>query len=331
MTGELKDLLGEDGSRVYEEVEKALQGGNARTKSAASVGAAILAAHAATWAERVSRATGKPFTAQDYMKSVTIDADGTVQEGALNALRSGVDLDEEVAVADVSVAIPAGGANRRAVLAFIRQLAASGKRYKTTDNMAYISVLPKDVRHIAFSSHKNAKMRPEEHPVRIASIYALPDLLENAVLIESIPNQKKAKKPNVKAYHRFYVPIKTHTRIYTLRLVVEEQANGLVAFNPAELNLYDVIVERNQKKKVSHKTGIKPVNRGKRLSDTITICEMLAGVKDTDGKTYYQQHQESRGQIQGQFSVLQEGSRLVSLFEAADESTACFTASWRIA
>ena len=321
MTGELKELLGEDGNRVYKEVEKALQGGNARAKSAASVGAAILAAHAATWAERVSRATGKPFTAQDYMKSVTIDADGTVREGALNALRSGVDLDEEVAVVDVSAAIPAGGANRRAVLSFIRQLAASGKRYKTTDDMAYISVLPKDVRHIAFSSHKNAKTRPEEHPVRIASIYALPDLLENAVLIESIPNQKKAKKPNVKAYHRFYVPIRTHTRIYTLRLVAEEQANGSVAFNPAELNLYDVIVERKQKKKVSHKTGIKPVNRGKRLSDTISIREMLAGVKDADGKTYYQEQQESRGQIQGQFSVLQEGSRLVSLFEAADEST----------
>ena len=321
MTGELKELLGEDGNRVYKEVEKALQGGNARAKSAASVGAAILAAHAATWAERVSRATGKPFTAQDYMKSVTIDADGTVQEGALNALRSGVDLDEEVAVADVSAAIPAGGANRRAVLSFIRQLAASGKRYKTTDDMAYISVLPKDVRHIAFSSHKNAKTRPEEHPVRIASIYALPDLLENAVLIESIPNQKKAKKPNVKAYHRFYVPIRTHTRIYTLRLVAEEQANGSVAFNPAELNLYDVIVERKQKKKVSHKTGIKPVNRGKRLSDTISIREMLAGVKDADGKTYYQEQQESLGRIQGQFSVLQEGSRLVSLFEAADEST----------
>ena len=39
MTEELKELLGEDGSRVYKEVEKALQGGNARTKSAASVGA----------------------------------------------------------------------------------------------------------------------------------------------------------------------------------------------------------------------------------------------------------------------------------------------------
>ena len=72
MTEELKELLGEDGSRVYKEVEKALQGGNARTKSAASVGAAILAAHAATWAERVSRATGKPFTAQ-YWSRISID------------------------------------------------------------------------------------------------------------------------------------------------------------------------------------------------------------------------------------------------------------------
>ena len=72
MTEELKELLGEDGSRVCKEVEKALQGGNARAKSAGSVGAAILAVHAATWAERVSRATGKPFTAQ-YWSRISID------------------------------------------------------------------------------------------------------------------------------------------------------------------------------------------------------------------------------------------------------------------
>ncbi|WP_294175344.1 hypothetical protein [uncultured Selenomonas sp.] len=68
MTEELKELLGKDGSRVYEAVEKALQGDNARAKSAASV----LVAHAATWAERVSRATRKPFTAQ-YWSSISID------------------------------------------------------------------------------------------------------------------------------------------------------------------------------------------------------------------------------------------------------------------
>ena len=35
MAEELKELLGKDGSRVYKEVEKTLQGGNARAKSAA--------------------------------------------------------------------------------------------------------------------------------------------------------------------------------------------------------------------------------------------------------------------------------------------------------
>ena len=68
MAEELKELLGKDGSRVYKEVEKTLQGVNARAKSAAS----ILAAHAATWAERVSRATGKPFAAQ-YWSRISID------------------------------------------------------------------------------------------------------------------------------------------------------------------------------------------------------------------------------------------------------------------
>ena len=84
----------------------------------------VLAVHAATWAERVSRATGKPFTAQDYMKSVTIDADGTVQEGALNALRSGVDLDERVPVLDIdAMDNRLRGMTNQQAAAFIAQLA----------------------------------------------------------------------------------------------------------------------------------------------------------------------------------------------------------------
>lgn len=134
--------------------------------------------------------------------------------------------------------------------------------------------------------------------------------------------------------HRFYVPVRIGTELKTIRIVAEEQ-EGVITLMPADVNVYDVFLEdvhTNKGGSAATSTGISPAGRPDNASsDAITIREMLASVKDSDGKTYYQQHQEFRGQIQGQFSVLQEGSRLVSLFEAVDESTACFTASWRIA
>ena len=283
MTEELKELLGEDGSRVCKEVEKALQGGNARAKSAASVGAAILAAHAATWAERVSRATGKPFTAQDYMKSVTIEADGTVQEGALNALRSGVDLDEKVAVVDVSDALPRKKMSNKDILHFIRGLVQQHNAIASADKQAIFSILPKDVRHITYSSNKRSTT--SERKAREASLLSIESLVENAVLIESIPNRKKKKKPDVRSYHRFYVPIRIDEKLHTVRIVAEEQ-NGVVTLNPTDVNIYDVIIEKKTPRPLA---GISPVIGTAGDPSVISIREMLAGVKGADGKTYYQQ------------------------------------------
>lgn len=128
----------------------------------------------------------------------------------------------------------------------------------------------------------------------------------------------------VEHIHRFYVPVRIGTELKTIRIVAEEQ-EGVITLMPADVNVYDVLLEdvhTNKGGSAATSTGLSPAGRPDNASsDTITIREMLAGVKDADGKTYYQQHQESRGQIQGQFSVLQEGSCLFSLFEAADEST----------
>lgn len=285
MTGELKELLGEDGSRVYKEVEKALQGGNARTKSAASVGAAILAAHAATWAERVSRATGKPFTAQDYMKSVMIEADGTVRDGALNALRAGIDLDERVKVVDISAAMPKKSMDAKAVKRFLQGLIRDNPLAITADGTAVVSILSnKDVEHITYSSRKN--LPADIYRIRRKSILSIEELLENAVLIESIPNRKIKKKPYARAYHRFYVPVRMNQHLATIRIVAEER-QGVITLNPTDVNLYDLIVE-DKKRRANAPAGSLPLGGPDSSSDTITIREMLAGVKDADGEPYCQ-------------------------------------------
>lgn len=241
MNEQLQALLGEDGATVYQRVRQELAAGNEKVAAAASVGAALFALHATAWAERESRAAGRTVTAPDYYNSVVIDAKGEVREGALNALRAGVDLNDMVPVVDISAALPQKKLSNKDVLNFIRGLVKQQNTALSADGQAVFSILPKDVRHITYSSNKRATA--SERKVREASIFSIDSLLENAVLIESIPNRKTAKKPNVRAYHRFYVPVQANGKMRTVRLVAEEQ-NGAVTLNPTDVNLYDVIIEK---------------------------------------------------------------------------------------
>ncbi|WP_367268289.1 hypothetical protein [uncultured Phascolarctobacterium sp.] len=67
------------------------------------------------------------------------------------------------------------------------------------------------------------------------------DLIKKSVLVESIPNRKTDGKPKVRAYHRFYVPVRVNGKIYTVRLVAEER-NGDITLDPTNVNLYDVVI-----------------------------------------------------------------------------------------
>lgn len=51
----------------------------------------------------------------------------------------------------------------------------------------------------------------------------LEDLVRSAALIESVPNRKENKKPNVKMYHKFFIPVYTGEKTIVMCLVTEEQ------------------------------------------------------------------------------------------------------------
>ncbi len=106
------------------------------------------------------------------------------------------------------------------------------------------------------------------------------------MLIESVPNKKGTKKATVKSYHRFYTPVKVQNKIYTIRIVVEEQ-NGVITVNPNATNLYDVIVEINKNKNRPPLQSLNDRTRRDNGSSVISIREMLTGVKDYDGAPYY--------------------------------------------
>jgi hypothetical protein len=104
------------------------------------------------------------------------------------------------------------------------------------------------------------------------------------VLIESIPNQKTNKKPNVRAYYRFYVPVIVGQRLFAMRIVAEEK-KGAITVNPTATDIYDVIIERKSrsanglaKKQIPERAGSG--------SFTISIRDMLQNVKDGNQNPY---------------------------------------------
>ena len=226
------------------------------------------------------------FIISDWLEKVnTMEADSQRENAEVTILNqamvSGIDVDQLVDVVDITDSLPEGKVTNKSILAYIRSLIDDGTKIKTADNKAIMSILPKDARHITYSSKKT--IATKEFLNRGREIFSIQDLMALSVLIERIPNTKKDRKPNVKAYYRFYVPVKIKGDIKTVRLVAEEQ-EGEIKANPLSVNLYDVIEEK--KRRTNAPSGISPVEEIESPSSRISIRDMLRGVKDYDGNLY---------------------------------------------
>lgn len=198
---------------------------------------------------------------------------------------SDVDPDRKVTAVDITTTLPATIVTNNDLLSHIKGLVGNSGVISTADNKAIVDILPKDVRHIVYSSRKVSNT---QLTVRKGSILSITDLLANAVLIESVPNTKTGTKPNVNVYHRFYVPVQFKDKVYTVRLVAEEQ-HGAITLDPTAVNLYDVIVESKKPLLTNQPTsggssGLASANG----SFVTTIREMLTSVKDAGGVKYFQ-------------------------------------------
>ena len=199
------------------------------------------------------------------------------------AVNADVDPDAMVNIVDLTGRVPKEVVNSTVLKRYVQYLAKTNKKFDTADNKAIMSVLPKDIKHIVYSSMKTSKGFLN---VRSNSLFSIGDLLNNAVLIESIPNKKTDKKPNVRAYHRFYVPVKLNDKIYTVRLVAEEQG-GEITLNPTNTNLYDVIIEKNRLTHQGMPKGLSLLGAVDGSLSTVSIRDMLSGVNDYEGRPYF--------------------------------------------
>ncbi len=229
----------------------------------------------------VGKITGEPDAYEMQGYDAVIVFDGIGFNTPNQAMVSGIDVDQLVDVVDITNNLPDGKVTKKSILAYIRSLIAEDTKIKTADNKAIMSILPKDARHITYSSRKTIDAK--ETLNRSREIFSIKDLIAQSTLIERIPNTKKDRKPNVKSYYRFYVPVKIQDDIKTVRLVAEEQ-EGEIRTNPLSVNLYDVIEEK--RRRTNAPAGISPVEEIESPSSRISIRDMLRGVKDYDGKLY---------------------------------------------
>lgn len=284
-----------DGYQVFQDVYKALkQSPNAEVATQAKHGALLFASHADVMANIMQKAGKSDFTAKDYMNQYISIQTGEkgIGSGFTQPINPGVDPNTKVNVVDISTRRRdrINSMSNTEVAKYIRNM------FKTTtlskDGLASLGVKGRDgASHLTWNFRKGQNVRG----VHRGALKNLKTLVGNAVLIESTRNTKKdftkpisdnqKRKNEVDVYHRFYVPVHFNGEVYVLRIVGEERQK-VITLNPANIDLYSVIIENKKEGKdslraIRDRLGVGPLS-------TITIQEMLKGVKDAQGNPYFQ-------------------------------------------
>jgi len=164
----------------------------------------------------------------------------------------------------------------------------------------------RDADHAFWSSKRTG--RDDSH--RTTALAALDAVLRGAVLVETL----EAKHGGVAHTHRFYVPVSLNGKTTTLRITTHEMEGKPRAIDGVEV--YDVI---NEKSPASQTAAITVGNGAAGgMQGTLSVRQMLAGVKDSEGRFYFKgrifhgEPSASRGSI----SFTDRGT-FISLFKGA--------------
>ena len=286
--------------------------GNAKSKkarAAARANALLTARYADRMAAIYSEVKGEPYTAADYMRDhLRVDVRAEVerdyeQNTVLHqAMRDGLNLDEQVSVVDLdAMTNDLKGKTDRDILAHISKVSTEDS-ITTVDFKALVG-LPKDddaygQRHLV---RGNANKSSDNRMARNITLSNFEDVVKNAVVVEIVPNTKKApltglkgkkrqiqkRKNQVANYYRLMLPVRIGNNIKTLVIVAEEQ-DGVVSASPVPVTAYEIYYAKKPPLVAAPRpeTGVSATEEGAPL--TISIRDMLTGVKDADGNVYAQ-------------------------------------------
>ena len=281
-----------DGYQVFQDVYKALkQSPNAEVATQAKHGALLFASHADVMANIMQKAGKSDFTAKDYMNQYIRIQTGEkgIGSGFAQPLNPGVDPNTNVNIIDITIPghHKVNFMSQQELVKYVRSNSTGTVLSK--DKLASIGIKDyQGAKHLAWNFTKRNK------GVHRASLTNLKSLIENAVLIESVKNNKKdfnmpisktqSRKNEVEVYHRFYTPVIFGNSIYVVRLVGEERQNK-ITINPTKIDLYSVVIENKNRSIGYDRTSDNSVTH---TPSTITIQEMLKGVNDAQGNPYFQ-------------------------------------------
>lgn len=293
----LRMQLSKSGYDVYNKVVKAIgESTDRKQRETAKANALLMAQHADVMAQYMRQMGRGGYTAMDYLRdSVRINMNAVLDNRkGLYQIHNDVDPNEIVNVINIDNVLPkTANMSIKQLEQYIHNLAPVS--FNEKDGKAVISITHANAHHIASSSKQGMWQQERKLRNRVASNFK--DIIENAVLIESTANTKiksangnknQMHKNNQAYYHRLYVPVELKGNIYILRIVAEEN-NNKVGINPKEIDLYDYFIDKKRTpaqiaslpngKATYNKAGV-PV--------TLSIKEMLTGVKDSDKNNYYQ-------------------------------------------
>ena len=224
------------------------------------------------------------------------------------SMLSGIDKDQKVNVLDLTSAFGSdANLSKKDLTNYIKSLIGSNP-ISTSDKKAIVNFIARSKRvgkkDVLIPSHvsNSSKVETKNKGVRNTVVNNIIDLIKNSVLIDKSENRDKQTKPNVDYYYRCYVPVRVNNDIYTIRITLENNEKDNL-FNIVNGNVYDVIIDKKMAYstspditqgnlgKPSSNSNI-PQNSKNVTSDQITIEDMLKGVLDAEGNTYYQSDSE---------------------------------------
>jgi len=292
---------------VYRQIMAQLKAIGGQQSRAARMNALLFAHHADQFARVTREKQGKEnYTAMDYMQERFGLRNGgkyTEEGDALQqAARAGLNLDEQVHVVDLDVLTNnLKGKTDQDILNYISK-ASLLPEVPTADFQALVG-LPKDSdsygqRHLV---RGNANRSSDNRTARNITLSNFADIAKNAVVVEVVPNAKKApltglkgkkrqaqkRKNQISNYYRIMVPVQMNGHIKTLVIVAEEH-DGVVSTGSVPVTAYEIYYAKKPPLAATPrpKTGVSAAEEEAPL--TISIRDMLTGVKDADGNVYAQ-------------------------------------------
>ena len=133
-----------------------------------------------------------------------------------------------------------GISTTKELLTRLKDMALKDETWISRDAKVF-ATLPrgKKLKHVAYSSRMPGSREARALRSNIAS--GMDELVQNAVLIESVPNNDP-KKADVLNFHRLYIPVRTDAGVQTVRIVAEE-LKGSDKLKPTDVKLYNVVLE----------------------------------------------------------------------------------------